>query len=322
MSAPPFSVVIPAYNARRHLERAVMSVLKQTASNFELIVVENSSTDGTHEIVEAIEDPRINLLRKREKGLAAARNSGIQMARHDWIAFLDADDEWLPRHLENAQRILNEHTDLRWYCSAFERRRPDGTFLRLMADQDRTRPDGRIPDYFTANAKESVMSSSSSIIHKEIFNAVGGFNEEISQHGEDLDMWFRIALKYPSMGYSNAVGGYYYLHPDSITGSDIAPHADRVLRRIMLTIGAMTPDDNHRISMAKLAVSRWLDRWIRLCAKEGNRDLINEMSRIDRRLITSRVRILAMLTRWAPEFIIAALRKKQSRRHHSPAHAR
>jgi glycosyltransferase involved in cell wall biosynthesis len=83
MTGPSFSVVIPAYNARRTIERAIQSILKQTVSDLEVLVIENASTDGTHEIVETIDDPRVILVRKEEKGLAAARNTGIQRARND-----------------------------------------------------------------------------------------------------------------------------------------------------------------------------------------------------------------------------------------------
>jgi hypothetical protein len=96
------------------------------------------------------------------------------------------------------------------------------------------------------------------IVHKDVFAAVGGFSETISQHGEDLDMWFRIGLRYPAMGYGSIVAGNYYIHADSITGSDVSLRAPRILGRIMHTIEAISPKDEHRLPAARLVVSRWL----------------------------------------------------------------
>ncbi|MDA1087046.1 MAG: glycosyltransferase [Verrucomicrobia bacterium] len=309
MTGISFSVVIPAYNARRTIERAIRSILKQTVSDLEVIVIENGSTDGTHEIVETIDDPRVILVRKEEKGLAAARNTGIQRARNDWIAFLDADDEWLPHHLRNAELILARHADVRWYCAAFDRRRPDGALIRTVIDEDAVRGDGRVPDYFIPNARRTFTLPSLTIVHKDVFAAVGDFSETISQHGEDLDLWFRIGLKYPAMGYGSIVAGTYYIHADSVTGSDVSLRAPKVLGRIMHTIEAISPEDEHRLPAARLVVSRWLDRWIRLCVKEGNRAILPEMAKVDRRLITFRVRVLYLIARWVPAPVITFLRK-------------
>ena len=105
--APPVSVVIPAYNRVDSIRVAVESVLRQSWTDFELLVVDDGSTDGTREAVRAIPDPRLRLIETpRNMGASAARNLGIEEARGDWVAFQDSDDEWLPLKLEKQMARL------------------------------------------------------------------------------------------------------------------------------------------------------------------------------------------------------------------------
>lgn len=312
MSDFRFSVVMPAYNATAHIEAAIGSALKQTWRDLEVVVAENGSTDGTHEVVEAIDDPRVVLVRMEEKGLAAARNRAISEARHDWIAFLDADDEWLPHHLENARSVLGRHTDVRWYCAAFDRLRGDGSLIDEVVDRSTDAVNGRIPEYFIPASRRSFMLPSLTVVHKEVFERVGGFSERISQHGEDLDMWFRAALKYPAYGYSTTIGGHYYRHESSVTGGDARPDPERVFGRIKISTEALSPDDAHRIPVARLVVARWLERWIRLCAKADRRELLARIRELDPRLVTPRIRAISLGVQHAPEWVMAILRKRSA----------
>jgi len=110
VSADPLvSVVIPAYNAEKTIRNAIDSVLGQTMSNLEVIVVDDASTDGTVHAVEAVDDPRVRLLRsRRNSGPSAARNVGVKSAEGYWVAFLDADDEWVPDRLEHLLEAAEE----------------------------------------------------------------------------------------------------------------------------------------------------------------------------------------------------------------------
>lgn len=113
MSADPLvSVVIPAYNAEKTIRNAIESVLGQTMSNLEVIVVDDASTDGTAHAVGAVEDSRVRLLRSAGNGgPSAARNMGLKHARGRWVAFVDADDEWVPERLENLLRVAMDGTE-------------------------------------------------------------------------------------------------------------------------------------------------------------------------------------------------------------------
>jgi len=105
---PKVSVVVPAYNRERLILHALNSVLAQTFADFEILAVDDGSTDGTIQAIQSCTDPRIRCLRhEKNRGAAAARNTGIQAARGEYVAFLDSDDEWLPHKLERQTAALD-----------------------------------------------------------------------------------------------------------------------------------------------------------------------------------------------------------------------
>jgi glycosyltransferase involved in cell wall biosynthesis len=106
------SVVIPAYNAERELRQAVESALAQTAGDLEVIVVDDGSTDGTRAVAEGFDDPRVRAVSQENAGAAAARNAGIAVASGEYVAFLDADDAWLPTKLERQLAVLESRPEV------------------------------------------------------------------------------------------------------------------------------------------------------------------------------------------------------------------
>ena len=115
--SPLFSVVIPAYNARKFIALTIESVLRQTVQDFEIVVVNDGSTDDTLEVLQGISDPRLRVITRENGGECAARNQGIQEARGEYIALLDADDCWLPNHLELVLSCIKQHPDVLWYVT-------------------------------------------------------------------------------------------------------------------------------------------------------------------------------------------------------------
>jgi glycosyltransferase involved in cell wall biosynthesis len=103
------SVIVPLFNKTAYIERALRSIASQTLSDFEAIVVDDGSTDGGDQIVARFPDSRFRLIRQANAGPGAARNRGVTEARAPYLAFLDADDAWLPAYLETGVRILEEH---------------------------------------------------------------------------------------------------------------------------------------------------------------------------------------------------------------------
>ncbi len=147
------SVVIPAYNEAPRITRALRSVLDQTHPVNEIIVVDDGSTDDTSDVVSQFSE-RVICIRQSNQGLSAARNTGISQAKSDWVAFLDADDEWLPSHIENAKIILTANPELMWYCAAFERRREDGVSEYIHQVEDNFIKTSIIQNYFALRRRQ------------------------------------------------------------------------------------------------------------------------------------------------------------------------
>ena len=197
---PEVSVVIPLYNKAPYIARALASVITQTCQGFEVIVIDDGSTDGGAEIVRRLDDTRIRVIRQENRGVSAARNRGIESARTDFIAFLDADDEWTPTHLEALLRLRDRYPHAGAYGTAYLIKRADLAIQVPSIDADGIPPEpweGLLPNYFRAAFPgPSPLSSSAVAVPKAILNEMGGFNTA-AWYGEDVDVWGRIALRYP-----------------------------------------------------------------------------------------------------------------------------
>ena len=210
------SVVIALYNKERHIARAIQSVLGQTHSDFELIVVNDGSTDGSTEVVKIFNDPRIRLVHREHInswGGHAARNLGIAQARADLVAFLDADDEWRPEHLAAIDRLAQKYPECGAYCTNHRTVGADGklrpsSFTYLSGSST----DGVLRNHFKEVLTGFPVHSSKVAIPRRVFDECGLFPEG-EQEGGDLDMWCRIALKH-QIAYSTEVGAIY--HRDSV----------------------------------------------------------------------------------------------------------
>ena len=119
--SPLFSVVIPAYNARKFIRLTIESILRQTVQDFEIVVVNDGSTDDTLEVLQGISDPRLRVITRENGGECAARNQGFREARGKYVSFLDSDDAWLENHLEQAQKFMDAHPDCKWFASTYTR---------------------------------------------------------------------------------------------------------------------------------------------------------------------------------------------------------
>ena len=183
------SIIIPTYNRKSFLIHAINSVLNQTYQNLELIIIDDGSSDKTENIIKK-KYPKIKFYKQKNKGVSAARNKGIKMASCKWIAFLDSDDRWHPRKLENQINYLLTHPRYK-ICHTDEIWIRKG--IRINQHKKHKKHGGHIFDKCLDLCR---ISPSSVIIHKDIFNKVGLFNEKLPVC-EDYDLWLRIAEKFP-----------------------------------------------------------------------------------------------------------------------------
>lgn len=203
-----FSVVIPLYNKAAYVERAIYSVLSQNISCYEIIVVDDGSTDGGAIKARAISD-KIRIVVQTNQGVSVARNRGIAEAKYSIISFLDADDSWTPDYLRIITRLIADYPEAGAYASAYDVVTSSGYRREAVYKGIFPKPwEGLIPNYFKCLVLgEPPISSSSVSIPKKIFKEIGYF--AVNEHfGEDQDMWGRIALKYP-IAFSNEIGATY-----------------------------------------------------------------------------------------------------------------
>jgi len=207
---PEVTVVIPLFEKGPHIARALDSVLSQTFADFEVVVVDDGSTDdGKQVVTKYLGDPRIRLLVQENRGVSAARNRGIDEAFTDFIAFLDADDEWAPDHLEILVRLRMKFPGAGICTTAFRRVLEDGRIVFPRYEGIPSPPwEGILEDYFkSASLGAQPVWTSAAAVPLAVFRQIGLFRVGISR-GEDLDMWGRIAMFYP-VAFSWEGIGYY-----------------------------------------------------------------------------------------------------------------
>jgi glycosyltransferase involved in cell wall biosynthesis len=194
---PRFSVIVPAFNAERTIASTVRSVLAQTTSEFELIVVDDGSTDGTQSVVASITaaDPRVELIVQSNLGPASARNTGIERAGAPYVSFLDSDDLWMPGYLETMGRALDAAPAAAFaYCDAWTLVDTNSRLRRGTELDSRPGPDAGASweDVFLALASRNFVMCSATV-RAEALAETGGFESTITA-AEDYDLWFKLLL--------------------------------------------------------------------------------------------------------------------------------
>jgi glycosyltransferase involved in cell wall biosynthesis len=210
MIVPSISVIIPLYNKEKDVSRALSSVLAQTMSDFEIVVVNDGSTDKGPDLVRAMKDPRIKVVDQANSGVTAARNRGIAEARAELIAFLDADDEWEPDFLETIMHLKNKFPSCEVCATNYSFRRANNysrpTIERGLPNEFR---EGILTDYFKiASQSDPPLWTSAVAVTKNAIEAIGGFPTGVTI-GEDLLTWARLALQY-DIAYCIAAKAYHW----------------------------------------------------------------------------------------------------------------
>lgn len=277
MTTPIISIIIPLYNKGNYIRRTLDSVLAQTFADFEVIVVNDGSTDKGPEVVRQYRDPRIKLIDQVNAGVSAARNRGIKEANCDWIAFLDADDEWLSCHLDNSKKILKENPELKWCASSYMLRSNSGDMGLKCCYGGKYLKGAVIGNIFLAYSdypqriKTELLSTCSFVVYKKELIEVGYFNEYLKQ-GEDRDMWFRLALRHKRIGYSQEPAFYYNrICKDSITNkNNRSAFTHKLIKTINVSWGHTLYLRSELKQEAAFLLNIWLYRLFKRMIKETN----------------------------------------------------
>lgn len=187
-----FSVIIPLYNKEESVISTVESVLNQTYSHFELIIVNDGSTDNSLNIVQSVKDKRIRIIDQTNSGVSSARNRGIKEALFEYITFLDADDIWFPNCLQEFCKLITDFPKASVFATNY-----NISGKNLKGNEDRY----YIGDFhltsaiFMARWNIPVMLTGCVTIQRDCFDLVGIYNEMVT-HGEDVDLWNRLADRF------------------------------------------------------------------------------------------------------------------------------
>ena len=194
---PFFSIIVPTYNRADLIKKTLDSLLAQQYELFEIIVVDDGSTDNTEEIVGAIKDPRIAYYKKNNAERAAARNFGAAVAKGDFVNFFDSDDIALPNHLQEAAVLISKYKQIDWFHLAYAWANPDAVVFKKV-------------NHFKGETLNHIMASGNPLscngvfIKKELM-LQHPFNEERAlSASEDYELWCRLAARYP-LHYSNTI---------------------------------------------------------------------------------------------------------------------
>lgn len=217
----PVSIIIPTYNRRNVIKNTIQSVLNQTYPEFELLIIDDGSTDDTESLVNQLDDSRIRYIKLPEnKGVAAARNVGISEANYDYIAFQDSDDLWKETKLEKQMKVITQNTEIGLIYCPYECRKADGQLLTV--------PDDSIPlqekqgDIYRYMLRRNTIGTPTALLRKEYLIKAGGFREGLTCL-EDWELFLRITQRYPvafleealvfanlsTDGVSHNISGYY-----------------------------------------------------------------------------------------------------------------
>ncbi|WP_299336975.1 glycosyltransferase family 2 protein [uncultured Psychroserpens sp.] len=216
---PYFSIIISVYNKAAYVADTLTSVLDQSYSNFEVIVVNDGSTDESLEILERFDDFRLQIINQDNHGASHARNHGINLAKGRYIALLDGDDLWDSHFLETMHTTIDNHPTQSIFTSAIAHKYDDN--IVPVPYSFKIDKDVLILDYFEASQKHSALSGSSTVFKRDILDITGNFDERI-RSGQDTDLWIRFGIHFPVVFVSKVLV-YYVFNRQSLsnTTSDI-----------------------------------------------------------------------------------------------------
>ncbi len=191
---PFFSIVITVFNKENYITDTIQSVLDQSYKNFEVIILNDGSTDDSETKILKFSDPRIRYFSQKNKGAATARNFAISKSRNEYIALLDADDHWYPFYLEEQKKSINAYPEEFVFATATEvkiHKKSYDSSYSIKANNGKPIK----TNYFEGSFLTSILHSSSTVIRKNVFEEVGWYDPSIKS-GQDTDLYVRIGLEY------------------------------------------------------------------------------------------------------------------------------
>lgn len=213
---PRFSIVIPLYNKEKEIPKTLDSVLNQSFTDFEVIIVDDGSTDYSLAKVKQFKDERFKIYEKHNEGVAKTRNMGIDLASGKYIAFLDADDYWEPNHLSVINDLIKDFPGYHWFATSYFKQYSKRVNIKMFspifnAEFER----GPIDEFFKYSVVDALVWTSAVVFEKKFLISLGKFDFQITHGaGEDTDLWIRAAIKSPLI-FSSSFTAHHVMHADN-----------------------------------------------------------------------------------------------------------
>jgi len=205
--SPFFSVVIPLYNKADHVENTLQSVINQSFKDFEIIIIDDGSTDDSLNKVKLIKDKRIQVYSQKNCGAAESRNIGIKKATAQFIALIDADDFWYPNHLEEHHKSILKFPNASLFSNAYQLKLLNAKLIDAIYNTPPKNEPHIIEDYFKASTIHPIAMTSSIAFNKTDFINLGGYNPNILS-GQDLDLMIRYGI-HKTIVFNPTITCYY-----------------------------------------------------------------------------------------------------------------
>ena len=206
---PKISVVIPVFNKEKYIKNTINSVLFQSFSDFELIVIDDGSTDESLVYLKQFNDNRLQIIKQSNSGVSSARNNGVAQAKGELIAFLDADDLWYPNHLQEIYDLYKQFPEAGFFGTAYEIQFSKKLTKKFIYDFKNIQ--NLIDKYYRYSKGTHLFYTSNFAVKRSVFNTTSGFKKI---HSEDIDLFLTIGTKY-KMAYSKVVTMKYTLNAEN-----------------------------------------------------------------------------------------------------------
>jgi glycosyltransferase involved in cell wall biosynthesis len=308
---PAISIVMPAYNVEPYVGDAIRSALAQTFSDFELIVVDDGSRDGTADVVKdlASRDSRIQLVQQSNRGLAGARNSALRAARGEFFALLDSDDLWEPSFLEEQFAVLRARGEVDivtgngWYLGGAKH-----------GQVARPSPDPRPAPDLAAIIGDEWSVFIMSVFRRRVYTTIGPFDESMRSN-EDYDFWLRAAVAGFTFARHDRPLGHYRVRNDSLSASDV-----RMLRGILHVYTKLRPviaDRPLEMSILQRQIARFESELLaaeaRLALEIADYEAAREhLGALHARRGGATLVFARLLARWSPRTLIRMMRLRRA----------
>lgn len=297
--SPFFSIIIPLYNKERYISTTLNTVLNQSFQDFEIVIVNDGSTDQSVSVINTFTDKRIQLIHQKNQGVSVARNTAVKSSKGTYIATLDGDDLWKENHLEELKKCIMLFKNAVLYCNNYEIKRHDGFVTAAKFNFDYNSECLIVPDFFEANIINYIPHSSSVAFKKDIFFKIGAYNTQLHT-GQDIDLWIRFGLHGVIAFNPTVTMLYNFFDPNSLSNSKLNDN------RLLLINNYVNEEHSNPSLKRYMDIKRYA---LAIRYKFNNED--NKATLLIKAITIDNLNLKQRLILYCPKFALIAMKKFQ-----------